>query len=72
MCFRQRYICQSTTCRRRIEWSPGQRHGENSNPSCSCGSEMKKVYSEPVLRQLSRVEARLLLGAIENVLHARN
>jgi len=55
-----------------MELPPGWRHGENSNPRCICGSVMKKVYSEPVFRELSRAEANSRLGAAVNVLHARN
>ncbi len=72
VCSRQIYICQSKTCRREMELPPGWRHGENSNPRCICGSVMKKVYSEPVFRELSRAEANSRLGAAVNVLHARN
>ena len=65
---RERYVCLSENCRREIdiEVPPGSRAGEASNPACTCGAEMKKVYSAPVFEELSKTEAiqRFGLSAI--------
>jgi hypothetical protein len=57
-----RFVCQSSACRREIALQPGNGTGQISRPRCACGSEMKKVYSKPAFRKLSRAEAQLLLG----------
>lgn len=66
MCLRERFVCQSSVCRREIEVEPSVVHhkpGQTTNPRCICGSIMKKVYSKPVLRKLSKAEVMLLLNA---------
>ena len=49
------FVCQSSVCRRQIEMArpPGEQLERISNPRCTCGSEMKRVYAKPVLRGLS-------------------
>lgn len=47
---REKDICQPTVCAREIEIPPGYRSGEISNPRCTDGSGMKKVYETPCLR----------------------
>ena len=56
---RERYVCLSEGCSREIdiEVPPRGRPGESSNPICTCGAEMKKVYSVPVFQKLSKSEA---------------
>ncbi len=49
----QRYRCQNEDCRAEIEVRKASIEG-SSNPRCCCGAEMKKVYSEPVLRELDK------------------
>lgn len=62
MRLRERFVCQSSFCRREIEIEPSMGHkpSQTTNPRCICGSMMKKVYSKPVLRELSKAEAMLL------------
>jgi hypothetical protein len=57
-----RFVCQSVVCRREIALQPGNGTGQIPNPRCTCGSEMKRVYSKPAIRELSKAEAELLLG----------
>ena len=59
-----RFVCQSAACCRGIEIAlpPANGTGHISDPRCTCGSETKKVYSKPVFRELSEVEALQLLG----------
>jgi hypothetical protein len=57
-----RFVCQSAACRREITLQPGNRTGRIANPRCTCGSEMKKVYTKPAIRELSKAEALLLPG----------
>ena len=59
----QRYRCQNPECRDEIEVTKSS-SGEESNPRCRCGGEMKKVYSKPVFRELSRAEAIARVGDI--------
>jgi hypothetical protein len=59
---RVQFVCQSSSCRRQVvvEVPPGSATGLVSNPRCTCGSEMKRVYSKPAFRILSKeVEQRL-------------
>ncbi len=49
----QRYRCQNPGCRAEIEVITDSVEG-TSNPSCCCGTEMKKPYSKPVLRRLDK------------------
>jgi hypothetical protein len=60
-----RFVCQSATCRREVTLQPSNGAGQISNPQCTCGSEMKKVYSKPAFRELLKTEALLLLGDSE-------
>ena len=57
-----RFVCQSAACRREIALEPGNGTGRIANPRCTCGSEMKKVYTKPAIRELSKAEALLFLG----------
>jgi hypothetical protein len=57
-----RFVCQAATCRREIALLPANGTGQISKPRCTCGSEMKKVYSKPVFRELIKAEALVLLG----------
>jgi len=52
----KRYRCQNPNCRNEIEMMTNSGE-EDSNPWCHCGAKVKKVYSKPVFRELSRVEA---------------
>lgn len=49
----QAYRCQNVACRAEIEVKKASLEGP-ANPRCCCGSEMKKVYSPPVLRELDK------------------
>ena len=57
-----RFVCQSATCRREATLQPSNGTGQISNPQCTCGSEMKKIYTKPAFRELSKAEAELLHG----------
>ena len=46
---RQKYVCQSAACRSETEIQHHQRSREISNPTCACGSEMKRPYGAPRL-----------------------
>jgi hypothetical protein len=61
---RVQFICQSSVCRRQreMEIPIASERGQISNPRCICGSEMKRVYSKPVVRELSKAEAAMRLG----------
>jgi hypothetical protein len=52
----QRYRCQNPNCRGEIEVMTNSGE-EDSNARCHCGAKVKKVYSKPVFRELSHVEA---------------
>ena len=53
---RAQFVCQSSSCGREaeIETSLGNGAGQVSNPQCTCGAKMKRVYSKPVLRELPK------------------
>ena len=57
-----RFVCQSAACRREVTLQPVNGTGCITNPRCTCGSEMRRAYSKPLFRELSRAEALLLLG----------
>jgi len=59
----QQYRCQNPNCRDEIEVVKNSRE-EDSNLRCHCGAKMKKVYSKPVFRELSAVEATARVGDI--------
>jgi len=59
----QQYRCQNPNCRVEIEVVKNSRE-EDSNLRCHCGAKMKKVYSRPVFRELSAVEATARVGDI--------
>ena len=61
MSLRERFVCQSAACRREIEVERllDQGAGQSLTLRCTCGGMMKKVYSKPVLREVSRDEAIL-------------
>jgi hypothetical protein len=58
---RAQFVCQSSACRRQVEMTipAGWEGGQISNPRCTCGSEMKRVYFKPVFRELSKAEAMM-------------
>jgi len=61
---RAQFVCQSSACRRQVEIAiptDSQGGGQISNPRCTCGSEMKRVYFKPVFRELSKSEAMMRL-----------
>ena len=57
------FVCQSPVCRRqaKIAISTGSEGGKISNPRCTCGWEMKRVYFKPVFQKLSKAEAMMRL-----------
>jgi len=61
---RIQFVCQSSACRRQVEIGIPTGSGVGHGPSmlCICGSKMKKVYSEPVFKELSNTEGILRLG----------
>jgi hypothetical protein len=61
---RVQFVCQSSSCRRQVvvEARAGGATGQVSNPGCTCGSEMKRVYSKPAFRILSKEEVEQRLG----------
>jgi hypothetical protein len=61
---RVQFVCQSSACRRqsKIEIPAGLEGRKTSKPRCTCGSEMKRVYSKPAVRELSKAEAMIRLG----------
>jgi hypothetical protein len=64
---RMQFVCQSSMCCRQVEIEipTGGEAGQISNPRCICGSKMKKAYSKPNVRILSKEEAVLRLGDCE-------
>jgi len=56
---RAQFICQSSACRRQVKIAIPTSSGriQISNPRCSCGSEMKRVYFKPTFRELSKDDA---------------
>ncbi len=54
----QRYRCLNPECRAEIEVTKDSAEGV-SNPRCCCGSEMKKPYTKPVLKMLTKDMAAL-------------
>jgi len=59
-----KFICTSSACRRQgqIEIPTSSRGAQISNPRCTCGSEMKRVYVKPAVRELSKAEATRRFG----------
>ena len=64
MSTRIQFVCQCLACRRQVEIEvpTGSGVGDVINLLCSCGSKMKKVYSEPVFAELSKAEGIRRLG----------
>lgn len=60
----RKYICQNPACRKEIEKVNDLGSEEDTNPRCSCGAETKKVYSKPILRELTETEASALRDSI--------
>jgi hypothetical protein len=60
---RAQFVCQSSVCRRQAEIAmpTGSEGGQISNPRCTCGWEMKRVYFKPVFQKLSKAEAMMRL-----------
>ena len=58
------FVCQHLACRRQVEIGipTGSGVGHGLKTPCICGSKMKKVYAEPVFRELSKAEGILRLG----------
>jgi len=61
---RIQFVCRSLACHRQVEIEvpTGRAVGDVINLLCICGSEMKKVYSEPVFQELSVAEGILRFG----------
>jgi hypothetical protein len=61
---RVQFVCQSSACRRQVEIEipTGSGTVQVSHPRRACGSEMKKAYSKPAFRILSKEEAVLRVG----------
>jgi hypothetical protein len=59
----QRSRCQNPNCRGEIDVMTNSGE-EDSNARCHCGAKMKKVYSKPVFRELSRLEAIARVGDV--------
>lgn len=55
------YRCQNPNCRLEVENSPTT-IPTSTKPICNCGSPMKRVYKKPILREMSREEADLILS----------
>ena len=70
---RLRYVCVSQICRREteIESPHGDIAVEAASPICTCGTNMKKVYTTPILRRLSKVEASQYLDGILETIASR-
>ena len=49
----QRYRCPNVECGAEIEVKKASIEGR-SNPRCCCGAEMKKPYTQPVLRTFGK------------------
>jgi hypothetical protein len=60
---RAQFVCQSSVCRCQAEIviPAGSEGGQISNPRCTCGWEMKRVYFKPIFRKLSKAEAMMRL-----------
>ena len=58
------FVCQYLACRRQVEMEIPSASGVGHEPNmlCTCGSKMKKVYAEPVFRELPKTEAILRFG----------
>jgi hypothetical protein len=61
---RVQFVCQYLACRRQVEIEipPGSGVGHGPHMLCICGSKMKRVYAEPVFRELSKTKGVLRLG----------
>jgi len=59
------WICQNKACGAEISVLISSELDDGANPRCSCGSTMKKSYSQPTLRPLSPEEAEGLFPAPE-------
>lgn len=59
---RIRWVCVSKTCQREVEAQipPGDMAGKLPSPACTCGAEMKRAYTAPTVRRLSRDEINQL------------
>jgi len=56
-------VCRRSACRRiEIELPTRIGIGEALKILCLCGSEMRRVYSEPVFRELSETKVGLRFG----------
>ncbi len=53
----QVYRCTNRSCNCEVVVTRGSEVEGDSNPRCCCGSEMKKPYAKPVLRDLSGADA---------------
>ena len=70
---RIRYMCVSQVCRREteIESPHGDMAGETPSPICACGMKMKKVYTAPAFRRLSKAETSQYLDGILEMIASR-
>lgn len=52
------YRCQNPNCRLEVEKAPTS-IPKGANLNCTCGAPMKKVYTKPMVRELSQEEVDL-------------
>ena len=55
----EHWICSNSKCRCEVLVLSAGTH-EGTNPTCSCGFPMKKVYTSPKVRRISEDDARVL------------
>ena len=65
-----RFRCQDPDCRYEIEVHKASIEA-TSNPRCCCGTEMKRIYVKPVLRELDDTATKFF-GATETIRKRRN
>lgn len=53
----QVFRCTNRACNGEVVVSKDSEIEGKSNPRCCCGSEMKKTYKKPELREFSQAEA---------------
>jgi hypothetical protein len=46
------YICQNPACRKSFEVTEPPSYGSGKKVRCSCGSEAKRVYEAPTMREV--------------------
>jgi hypothetical protein len=59
----ERFVCASRSCRAVVEVKVLPDTSEKtSDLRCRCGSKVKRVYSKPIIQEISKAEALLRLG----------